>query len=355
MAERDLHPVAVLSGNRNFPGRAHPDLDAGFLASPPLVIAYALAGAVTGDILGGAGEPDARWAARFLRDLWPEAGEIDAAMARLRPNEVPAAYAESEASPAWAALDAPSGALFPWDPASTYVRRPPFARFDEPARLGTYEPHPILMLGDDMTTDHISPAGAIRAGAAADYLIARGEDPRDLNVYAARRGNWEVMVRGLFTNRNARSLLDPALRPGETRHVPSGAALPLWDAAERLSRRRHPGGYRRRRALRHGLIARLGSQGRRSARHAGGTGLEHRAYPSLQISSAWACCPCAFRQRPGRCCTVSLPGDRIMVHAEPELRFPPEGVRGSACFASAGGRMSSTPRRWSRPRSSSRC
>ncbi len=119
MAGRDLHPVAVLSGNRNFPGRVHPDLDAGFLASPPLVIAYALAGAVTGDILEEPVSHRANGQPVYLRDPWPEAGEIDGAMARLQPDEVPAAYEESEASPAWAALDAPSGALFPWDPAST--------------------------------------------------------------------------------------------------------------------------------------------------------------------------------------------------------------------------------------------
>jgi aconitate hydratase len=131
-------------------------------------------------------------------------------------------------------LDAPGTALYPWDPASTYIRRPPFATVHADERLGTYVADPIIVVGDDITTDHISPAGAVppRSEAAA-YLIARGENPLDLNVFSARRGNWEAMVRGLFTNKTVRNLLADGLPPGQTIHAPSGEVVSLWDAAQR--------------------------------------------------------------------------------------------------------------------------
>lgn len=124
--------------------------------------------------------------------------------------------------------------LFPWDEASTYIRRPPFAAIEQQTRLGQYLAHPLIVLGDDMTTDHISPAGQIPARSeAADHLVARGEDRNDLNVFASRRGNWEAMLRGLFVNRAARNELSPDAPPGSSVHVPSGDVLPLWRAAER--------------------------------------------------------------------------------------------------------------------------
>jgi len=123
--------------------------------------------------------------------------------------------------------------LFPWDDASTYIRRPPFASFGAGSRLGHYAATPLLVLGDDVTTDHISPAGALAPDSeAAEYLVERGEDRRNLNVFASRRGNWEVMLRGLFTNKNVRNLLAPDLAPGTTVHAGSGARLALWRAAE---------------------------------------------------------------------------------------------------------------------------
>ncbi|MDP4024285.1 aconitate hydratase AcnA [Methylobacterium sp. NEAU 140] len=234
-AARGVLPVAVLSGNRNFPGRVHPQLEAGFLASPPLVVAYALAGDVDRDILSGpvATAPDGRTV--HLAELWPTGAEIDAAMAAAtRASDYGPAYAEAEANRAWAALDAPTTPLYPWDPASTYIRRPPFAAVRGEDRLGTYEADPILVVGDDITTDHISPAGAVPQGsAAAAYLIARGEDPGDLNVFSARRGNWEAMVRGLFTNKTVRNLLSEGIPPGSTVFAPTGEILPLYGAAER--------------------------------------------------------------------------------------------------------------------------
>ncbi|MGO4525154.1 aconitate hydratase AcnA [Microvirga sp. 2MCAF35] len=237
MAERGIVPVAVLSGNRNFPGRVHPQLEAGFLASPPLVVAFALAGDVNRDILA---DPIARTSSGEtirLADLWPTGDEIDAALATaIDTRDYGPSYDEAEASETWRILDAPATPLFPWDPGSTYIRRPPFAGFGKGTLLGTYAAHPLLVLGDDITTDHISPAGQIpRTGEAAEYLIARGESARDLNVFASRRGNWEAMVRGLFTNKSVRNLLDPQIAPGFTIHVGSGEQLPLFRAAERYA------------------------------------------------------------------------------------------------------------------------
>jgi len=219
--------VAVLSGNRNFPGRVHPQLDAGFLASPPLVVAFALAGDVERDILRDEIAPGVR-----LSDLWPKGEEIDAALARAGDaGDFAAAYDRAEASELWRDLDAPDTALFPWDPASTYIRRPPFADFAKP-RAQRVMAAPILVLGDDITTDHISPAGAIpRKGEAADYLIAGGDPADDLNVFSSRRGNWEAMRRGLFTNKSVRNLMADDIPPGST-ILPDGSVLPLWRAVE---------------------------------------------------------------------------------------------------------------------------
>lgn len=237
MAKDDIVPVAILSGNRNFPGRIHPQLEAGFLASPPLVIAFALAGDVNRNILRDpvARTPEGRDI--FLADLWPDGAEIDAALeASIDATDYARAYDSAEASATWNALEAPSTALFPWDPKSTYIRRPPFASFGEGTRLGTYSAHPIIVLGDDITTDHISPASAIARGSeTANYLVEHGEDPRDLNVHSSRRGNWESMFRGLFDNRTVRNLLRPDIRPGWTVHAPSGEEMPLWRAAMRYT------------------------------------------------------------------------------------------------------------------------
>jgi aconitate hydratase len=228
-------PVAVLSGNRNFPGRVHPKVDVSFLASPPLVVVYALAGRVSLNVLD---EPiavarDGR--AVYLRDLWPSGAEIDAALGLAR-NEsyVAAAYEHAKQNPAWAALETPKGALFQWDPSSTYLKRPPFAEQRTPESRGPLRAHPLIVVGHDITTDHISPAGQIPPdSAAALHLRAYGEDTHDLTPYSSRRGNWEVMLRGMFTNPSVRNLLDVNLPPGYTRCVGDGAVLPLWQAAER--------------------------------------------------------------------------------------------------------------------------
>lgn len=235
IAERDILPVAVLSGNRNFPGRVHPQLEAGFLASPPMVVAFALAGSVELDIIQDPIGISADGRPVTLKMLWPQASEIDEAMTLASStSDFAPSYDAAEASEAWKDLPAPTSTLFPWDETSTYIRRPPFANIGRGTRLGVYEAHPILVVGDDITTDHISPAGAIPpTGDAGRHLIERGENPIDLNVFSSRRGNWEVMIRGLFTNKTVRNLIGEDIPPGSTIHAGTGEVLSLWEAAQR--------------------------------------------------------------------------------------------------------------------------
>lgn len=235
IAERDILPVAVLSGNRNFPGRVHPQLEAGFLASPPMVVAFALAGTVELDIIQDPIGISADGRPVTLKMLWPQASEIDEAMTLASStSDFAPSYDAAEASEAWKDLPAPTSTLFPWDETSTYIRRPPFANIGSGTRLGVYEAHPILVVGDDITTDHISPAGAIPpTGDAGRHLIERGENPIDLNVFSSRRGNWEVMIRGLFTNKTVRNLIGEDIPPGSTIHAGTGEVLSLWEAAQR--------------------------------------------------------------------------------------------------------------------------
>lgn len=239
LAAGRIRPVAVLSGNRNFPGRVHPDLDLGFIMSPPLVVAYALAGRADVDLTvhdfaaGTAAGPVT------LADLLPTEAEIDDAWAAGQdPRDFARDFAVAVRNPLWSRLDAPEGPLFPWDPDSTILRRPPFASAEQGSQLGRYAAHPLLVLGDDITTDHISPASAIPADSlVADFLVERGEDRADLNVFASRRGNWEVMLRGGFHNKTVVNRLGrwlPAPLPvAHTVHAPSGQVLPLAAAAER--------------------------------------------------------------------------------------------------------------------------
>ncbi len=234
--EAGVCPVNVISGNRNFPGRVHAQVDQSLLASPPLVVAYALAGHARLDITHDPIASTADGTPVYLAELWPAAEEVEAAVrAGTNACDVTEAYDASEASADWRALDAPATARFPWDMASTYLRRPPFVRLASPdADACVLRAHPLLVLGDDITTDHISPAGAIPPGSdAGRWLVERGENPRDLNVYASRRGNWEVMLRGLFTNPAVVNSLGRGLAGGLTIFVPSGEVLPVWQAAGR--------------------------------------------------------------------------------------------------------------------------
>lgn len=226
---------AVLSGNRNFPGRVHPKLDLGYLASPPLVVAYAIRGVIDGDILSDPVGLDPNGAPVYLSDLWPDAAEIEAAMARsLRAADVTRAFTTASDNAVWQSIDCPATSQFPWDPTSRSLRRPKFASLSETTRLGSYSAAPLMVLGDDMTTDHISPAGWIAPESeAGKWLIERGGTPEDLNVYASYRGNWEVMLRGLFTNRLARNFLAEGLPPAVT-VLEDGAPMPVYKAAEKL-------------------------------------------------------------------------------------------------------------------------
>ncbi|MFK0378214.1 aconitate hydratase AcnA [Pandoraea sp. NPDC090278] len=237
IAEKSASPVAVLSGNRNFPGRVHPDLSLGFIMSPPLVIAYALAGSAAVDLSKSPVQTRADGTAVYLKDLWPTREEIDALVASgTRSTDFRSAFAIASCNPAWSNLDAPQSARFPWDPTSTALRRPPFASLDARTQLGNYRAYPLLALGDDVTTDHISPASAIPTQSyVADYLVAKGDDRNDLNVFASRRGNWEVMVRAAFYSKTLVNLLAPDAPVAHTRHGPSGDVMPIFEAAQRYA------------------------------------------------------------------------------------------------------------------------
>lgn len=206
-------PVAVLSGNRNFAGRVHPRLQHGYLASPPLVVAYALAGSVLVDLEKDALGTGSDGARVYLRDIWPSDDDVAATIAR---SVRPEMFADNtdvirRGTSEWRELDGQTGVRFDWDPASTYIRRPSYLA-DVPAEAGAVPPaldaKVLLHLGDNVTTDHISPAGAIPVdSAAADYLRAAGVAAADFNQYSTRRSNYEVMVRGAFTNADVHNRL----------------------------------------------------------------------------------------------------------------------------------------------------
>jgi len=227
--------VAILSGNRNFPGRVHPDLDLSFIMSPPLVVAFGLAGDAERDLSREPVQVDPEGRPVYLRDLWPSREEVQEHLARSHdPLDFGRDFARAGRNPLWLGLQAPEGPRFPWDPKSTALRRPPFASLDEGPQLGDYTAFPLMVLGDDVTTDHLSPASAIPPDSyVADFLVERGERRDDLNVFASRRGNWEVMMRAAFYSKSLRNLLAPGAPVGHTLHVPSGEVLPIWEAARR--------------------------------------------------------------------------------------------------------------------------
>ncbi len=241
VTDHDLTVCSVLSGNRNFEGRIHPECKMNFLASPPLVIAYALAGTMHADLLREPLGTDANGQPVFLRDIWPSAAEVERVAAEhVRSEMFSVDYADVFAGDDnWRGLDAASGDVFAWDDESTYVRRPPY--FD---RL-TPEPQPLqdivgarvlAMLGDSVTTDHISPAGTIRKDSPAGrYLSEHGVEPPQFNSYGSRRGNHEVMIRGTFANIRLRNQLVPGVEGGVTRQFPGGEQMSIYDAARRYA------------------------------------------------------------------------------------------------------------------------
>ncbi|MGE0521105.1 MAG: aconitate hydratase AcnA [Candidatus Binatia bacterium] len=237
--EHNLVAAAVLSGNRNFEGRINPLTLANYLASPPLVVAYALAGTVDIDLAreplgtGSDGRPV------YLAEVWPTAEEIDAAVrSTVTPELFRAQYANVfQGDEHWRALPVPAGELYAWDAASTYIKSPPFFATmtrEVPAPADLQSARVLAVLGDSVTTDHISPAGSIPADSpAGKYLIAHGVQPADFNSYGARRGNHEVMMRGTFANIRLRNFLVPGVEGGWTRHFPDGEQMAIYDAAMR--------------------------------------------------------------------------------------------------------------------------
>ncbi|HEY0766921.1 MAG TPA: aconitate hydratase AcnA [Steroidobacteraceae bacterium] len=242
----DLTACAVLSGNRNFEGRVHPEVRMNFLASPPLVVAYALAGTLDLDLTteplgtGTDGKPV------HLADIWPSDAEVQELLLRSITSQM---FRDSYASvfkgdDNWANIKVPAGQLYAWDSSSTYVKSPPY--FDgmsmtPPALRDVRGARALAMLGDSVTTDHISPAGNIsRSSPAARYLIEQGVEPKDFNSYGARRGNHEVMMRGTFANIRLRNLLVPGVEGGVSVHLPDGEQASIYDVAMRYQKEGTP-------------------------------------------------------------------------------------------------------------------
>ena len=243
--EADLAVVSVLSGNRNFEGRINPDVKMNYLASPPLCVAYALAGTMDIDIVADPLGQDEHGQDVYLRDIWPDAREIAGTIEQAVQSDMfRSSYGEVfEGDERWNSLQVPMGDRFEWDPDSTYVRLPPYFQDMPP------EPEPVrdiagarvlAKLGDSVTTDHISPAGAIkRDGPAGRYLQEQGVSPRDFNSYGSRRGNHEVMMRGTFANIRLRNQLAPGTEGGVTRYLGlpgsdgEGEQMSIYDAAMR--------------------------------------------------------------------------------------------------------------------------
>ncbi len=242
----DVIACSVLSGNRNFEGRVHPEIKMNFLASPPLVVAYALAGSLEVDLTkeplgtGSDGKPV------YLKDVWPPAVEIQEVIAR----SVDAAMFKKSYSGVytgdenWNAINVPSGKIYAWNEKSTYVKNPPYfeGMTMKPAAVSDIRNARVLaLLGDSVTTDHISPAGNIsKTSPAAQYLMSLGVQPFDFNSYGARRGNHEVMMRGTFANIRLRNQLAPGTEGGVTVHVPSGEQMSIYDAAMRYKQEGTP-------------------------------------------------------------------------------------------------------------------
>lgn len=237
--EHELVVAAVLSGNRNFEGRIHPQVRAAYLASPPLVVAFAIAGRVDIDLTTEPLGYDPNGEPVYLRDVWPTPEEIREAMEKaIGPELFVERYREVfTGDERWRSLPVPTGDLYEWDPNSTYIQEPPFFQdlALEPPPLHDIERARVLAwLGDSVTTDHISPAGSIPVNSpAGQYLIARGVQPKDFNSYGARRGNHEVMVRGTFANIRLRNRLAQGREGGWTTHFPSGELVTIYEAAVR--------------------------------------------------------------------------------------------------------------------------
>jgi aconitate hydratase len=237
--DHNLVAVSVLSGNRNFEGRINPLCRANYLASPPLVVAYALAGRMDFDIVNEPIANDKAGQPVYLRDLWPTPQEVESAMRNSVTSEMFAKeYADVfTGDERWRALPIPEGDLYAWDDNSTYIKNPPYFEGMQVRPSPIADLHglrALAVLGDSITTDHISPAGSIQAdGPAGKYLVAHGVQPKDFNSYGARRGNHQVMMRGTFANIRLRNQLAPGTEGGWTIHQPSGETMAIYTAAMR--------------------------------------------------------------------------------------------------------------------------
>jgi aconitate hydratase len=239
IAEGKLVAAAVLSGNRNFEGRVNPLVQANFLASPPLVVAYALAGTTDIDMSSEPLGKDRSGRDVYLHDIWPSADEVRQAINQhIQPELFVSRYSAAfTGNEQWNQIKTSTGDLYEWDASSTYIQHPPFLTHigKEPSTIrGIRGARVLCALGDSVTTDHISPAGSIaKDSSAARYLMAEGVQPRDFNSYGARRGNDRVMVRGTFANIRIRNQLVPGIEGGVTKYLPTGEVLSIYDAAEK--------------------------------------------------------------------------------------------------------------------------
>jgi aconitate hydratase len=237
ITSKNLVAVSVLSGNRNFEGRIHPYVRANYLASPPLVVIYALAGTVDIDLQKDPLGLDTDGKPVFMRDIWPSNDEIDKAISKTVTSSM---FKEKYSSvftgnETWNSIQATSSELYPWDKSSTYIQEPPFFQDLEnnrPNHIHISGARVLALLGDSITTDHISPAGAIAVDSpAGKYLISQGVQPRDFNSYGSRRGNDRVMTRGTFANIRLKNRMLPGVEGGITKHMPAGEQLSIFDAA----------------------------------------------------------------------------------------------------------------------------
>ena len=234
--EGNLVVCSVISGNRNFEGRVHQKVKANYLASPPLVVAYAIAGTLDIDFDVDPIGVDSEGQSVMLADIWPTDAEIHEVMAKaITPEMFTDRYSTVMSEPQWDAIPSTPSDLYPWAPESTYVRLPSFFEGiqPDPAPISTIDgAHVLLKLGDSVTTDHISPAGAFpHSGPAGQYLMDNGVLPRDFNSFGSRRGNHEVMMRGTFANIRIRNQVAPGTEGGYTTHFPSGAVESVYDAS----------------------------------------------------------------------------------------------------------------------------